>query len=360
MGEMSDDYEVSIETAISRRAKLNPEQHRFQERGTGSHTCLCGKTKLTGVHMRYERAAAPYRAMNYNVQAQAARPTTGNYGKDVRWRKWQHELAMSKLGSDRESVALAMLDTFSKDSESCKTWLKAEKLRRLDALKLKQAKDRQENLEVAKRAESIGEGKLYFAPLGTQPDFGPEWVELGHTSEGLSESIEVAGYDKPVNFADAFKSRTDHVHFDFTATSDFMTNLKKAFNGGSVVTASDSGKSIEVSTVIKEANAMSNINQNPDDMEKAALRLATLAQEIREHDEREPQGDEPVMTWKKTFDDEHPEYTYVAVKLGGRWHVTGNQHSGRSYVWRDFLGQNWASPVAAGDFLICTEWTPAA
>lgn len=100
-------------------------------------------------------------------------------------------------------------------------------------------------------------------------------------------------------------------------------------------------------------------------MERAALRLATLAEEIRKHDEREPQGEEPVITWKHTFGADFARdlpgqtYTYVAVKLGDRWYVTGNKQAGQSFEWRDFLDKDWAKEVADGEFLICTEWTPA-
>src|SRR5688500_5082570 len=40
---------------------------------------------------------------------------------------------------------------------------------------------------------------------------------------------------------------------------------------------------------------------SPEDMEAAALRLATLAQEIRAFLELEPQGEEPVISWKHQF-----------------------------------------------------------
>lgn len=106
----------------------------------------------------------------------------------------------------------------------------------------------------------------------------------------------------------------------------------------------------------------------PDDMEAAALRLATLAQEIRSFDELEPSGDEPVITWKHSFEPMNPvpfhgqpsagkEYTYVAVKLGERWYVTGSHQAGKTFSWRDFLSLDWAKELTTGDFLLVTEWT---
>lgn len=128
-------------------------------------------------------------------------------------------------------------------------------------------------------------------------------------------------------------------------------------------TTGDRGKDNRVSP-ITEAEELMNTNQSPDVMEKAALRLATLAQEIREHDEREPQGDEPVITWNHTFENgttaiEPRVFTYVAVKLDGGWYVTGDKQAGCAHTWRDFLSRDWAKEITTGDFLICTEWTHA-
>lgn len=98
---------------------------------------------------------------------------------------------------------------------------------------------------------------------------------------------------------------------------------------------------------------------NPDDMEAAALRLATLAQEIRQFIELEPTGDEPVITWKHRFGSAESDldYTYVAVKLGTRWYVTGDKQVGKTFSWRDFLSLDWAKSLTTGDFLLVTEWT---
>jgi hypothetical protein len=335
----------------------NREQHPFTDDLTTAHNCrLCGVRKSSPAHARYENAARPFRAANEGMRAgtnyslqmnsllrDAARtgkpfteggyikpPSTGNSGKDHRFNKWKDRLATASPGSQVESASLSLLTTFSRGYPALEQWVKAETIRRKDvADKL-----------AAEKAEKAG--RLYIAPLGTET--WPEgWVDIGSTDEGFS-------YHTP-----------NHVHFDFQANDMTLENIKKAFGGSALHSTSiQSGKSTEVKNATQEVEALMNVNQNPADMEKAALRLATLAQEIREHDEREPQGDEPVITWKHTFTEGGDEYTYVAVKLGDRWYVTGNQQSGTNYAWRDFMDRDWAKPVAAGDFLICSEWTPAA
>ncbi len=111
---------------------------------------------------------------------------------------------------------------------------------------------------------------------------------------------------------------------------------------------------------------MSTLNSNPDDMEKAALRLAALAQEIRNFDELEPEGEEPVISWTNEYQGQ--TYTFVAFKANseepdrpfsgaGKWFVTGPKFGGRAYDWRDFLDAEFTKGLREDGFLLVSGWT---
>jgi hypothetical protein len=117
--------------------------------------------------------------------------------------------------------------------------------------------------------------------------------------------------------------------------------------------------------LVKEANAMSTIDANPDDMEKAALRLATLAQEIRDWDDKEPEGIEPVISWENQY--EGQVYSFVAFKANAKrpnspqsgadkWFVTGPRFGGRSYDWREFLDLDFTKGMRDNGFHVVSEW----
>lgn len=324
------------------RQQLNPEQHRYRH-VEGNGLCECGKSEEAEVHQKYEAASAPFRA----AKLASENPTTGDSGKDSRLRKWQKRLVESKPGSLQAAYAANGLTRLVKGHPEWECWLSAE-LSRQDRVRQQELKDR---VSVTQAPTNIttGPGQLFFAPLG-----GTDWVDLGFTEEGAEESVSVAENLDPIRYQTKPGYHQNHVHWAFDINREAMNTLKLTFG------SAQSGKVKEVQDAIAEVERMMNgIHQNPDDMDKAALRLATLAQEIRTHDEREPQGEEPTITWKHTFSEDGPEYTYVAVKLGDRWHVTGAHQAGTTYVWRDFLSRDWAKPLTEGNFLICTEWTQA-
>lgn len=164
----------------------------------------------------------------------------------------------------------------------------------------------------------------------------------------------------------------DHVHFAQSATMSFelteanKKNMEVALGMKPGTLSKRETKSAEYHRLVKEANAMSTINGNPDDMEKAALRLATLAQEIRDFDALEPDGEEPVISWTNEYQGQ--TYTFVAFKANkegeerpttghAKWFVTGPVFGGRAYEWRDFLEADFTKGLRENGFHLVTEWT---
>lgn len=149
-----------------------------------------------------------------------------------------------------------------------------------------------------------------------------------------------------------YTGRKDHIHFDVprsqssvgTLTTCYV-NIDEYLNG-----VQEGGNTVDTIKALEaEADAL-------------MVRLA----EAREFASREPQGEEPVITWKHTFNDQpggsgtnydRKEYTYVAVKLSGGWYVTGQRHGSAAFSWELLGRQPWAKALKTGDFHLCTEWT---
>lgn len=169
-----------------------------------------------------------------------------------------------------------------------------------------------------------------------------------------------------------YPTQSDHIHFGRTTSVDFQLdevtkkNLDLAFNGVSQAITQTSHNNVAEREAKRMINDGARGHGNPDDMEAAALRLATLAQEIRSFDELEPSGEEPVISWTNEYQGQ--TYTFVAFKANkegeerpttghGKWYVTGPVFGGRAYEWRDFLSADFTKGLRENGFHLVTEWT---
>jgi len=95
--------------------------------------------------------------------------------------------------------------------------------------------------------------------------------------------------------------------------------------------------------------------QDPDNIEATAVRLMAEANAIREFDAREPDGEEPTISWTSSPDGER-QYTYVAFKTGaGLWYTTDTR-SGGGMTWRELGSKRIAEALRTGTFLVATAW----
>lgn len=126
-------------------------------------------------------------------------------------------------------------------------------------------------------------------------------------------------------------------------SSGILKNFQKALNGEGVVVE----------------------NQTPEQLEQVAQEMLVRAQKQRDTLALEPEGDEPVITWKHTFRSQTGgygtnyktrEFTYVAVRLGATWYVTG-ANAGVRLTWVELCSKKFAEELTTGDFHLCTEWT---
>lgn len=103
-------------------------------------------------------------------------------------------------------------------------------------------------------------------------------------------------------------------------------------------------------------------SENPEDLEAAAAHAMARAAELRAIDEREPDGEEPTISWTHPGELEPDTLlTYVAFKANnGRWYETAHKSVPRGgKTWRELVAQPHARALREGTFLIVGEWVQA-
>lgn len=194
------------------------------------------------------------------------------------------------------------------------------------------------------------QARLRQATIGTQgyvtakamvdlfsKDYEEEYLSKSRISDhvpvptGMVYALDVSHLNKPVTWEDLGYTKTDGITY-----SDKVTTTRN-----------------------EETDMMGDLNATAEQLEQAALNLAAKAQAIREFDAREPEGDEPVISWRQSYGGSPPyrsdtrEYTYVAIKAeNGLWYLTGRNT--KPYTWRE-LGAGFQA-VAEGRFWLCTGW----
>ena len=115
--------------------------------------------------------------------------------------------------------------------------------------------------------------------------------------------------------------------------------------------AQDFNQPVETTTMNIREIAEAQLRRN----EAERQRLLTRLDLIDSFGEEDPWEDQTVISFDRNFGGPRT-YTHVAVRLGGKWWVTGNRNVGTSFTWEQLVEEHLAKCLP-GTLYVATEWT---